>query len=542
MKIKKTLLLSIPAIALAMCAVTFTTLANKTNEAVATHAADYSRSSRSVTKNLDNSINAKFNVTDNDLSMNGWLLCLLDEKPVYDLTTRKLDNSNNYHPYGNTNVKHYFFASSTAKTGEMNITWAANSADQKEAWSETETSGAEGKTLADYLDDQNWYVVIGLRHTADYGHQSDEDPIGEGRDFIWENCDYYLGRYSNLFGNCPEGETYLDLTQSSFWKNDNAQFGVYYWDENNNSNKAFSSFAVSDNGYYIASYELDFIPTHMRAVRFNSAAATPNSEDIWNKGDEVTFYEHGVIGIYEKDGNNNKSWSNGLAELKGLSDTIVLDHYKRNDYGQSEHYNERVTLNAGDEFTVSFDGNDTYHTFSAHESLMEEGNEYFEVKNEKIHVNKGGEFALYFNTDESARSLYITKVDIAAADEWSLAFLAGNCTATMNGWENSWTKFDKLSDGARNILESIEHEPDPEKVLSGYPAQAVQRYDHVLISHPGEYVDFMDRIDSGKLTLANYHSIFAAKENTAPIIIVVISLVTAGLLGSFFVIKKKKHN
>ena len=538
MKIKKTLLLSIPAIALAMGAVTFTTLANKTNEAVATHAAEYSRSSRSVTKNLDNSINAKFNVTDNDLTMNGWLLCLLDDKPVFDLTTRKLDNSNNYHPYANTNVKHYFFASSTAKTGEMNVTWAANSADQKEAWSASETAGAAEKTLADYLDDQDWYVVIGLRHTANYG-QSGDFPIGEGKDDIWENCDYYLGRYSNLFGNCPEGETYLDLTESSFWKDANAKFAVYYWD--NDSHNAFSSFAVSDNGYYIASYELDFVPTNMKAVRFNSTATVPDWNYKWDEGENNTFYEHGVIGIYEEGENLNKSWSDGLAELDGLDETIVLDHYKRNTSNKSEHYNERVTLNAGDEFTVSYKGN-PYYSFSAHSSLMEEDNEYFEVKNEKIHVNKGGEFALYFNTDSTVRKLYITKVDIAAADEWSLAFLGENCTDTMNGWETSRTKFNKLSDGARHILESIEHEPDPTKVLSGYPEQAVQRYDHVLISHPGEYVDFMGRINSGKLTLANYHSILAMNGNNAPIIIIVISLLSVGLLGSFFVIKKKKHN
>ena len=140
-------------------------------------AADYSGVSSGFTRGSDGSISATFTVTNNDLDMKGWLLCLFDSKPSVD-GNNKLTNSNSAHPYSYSSCKHYFFASNTAKTGSITVKWNANYADQKQSWSASTSTGASGKTLNDYASDgTNWYLVIGPRH---YNTSWGSSGIGEG--------------------------------------------------------------------------------------------------------------------------------------------------------------------------------------------------------------------------------------------------------------------------------------------------------------------------------------------------------------------------
>ncbi|MBR4496550.1 MAG: hypothetical protein IKP12_05415 [Acholeplasmatales bacterium] len=142
----------------------------------------------------DGSISAEFTVSENTLSMKGWLLCLFTSEPIYG-TDNKLTASNNLHPYSVSECAHYFFVTSTQKEGLFNIIWNADSNDQKTNWSADGLVESE-KKLSDYiLDDTDWHIVIGPRHFNDSWAA---EGIGAGDDGYWENCDIYIGQKSAI--------------------------------------------------------------------------------------------------------------------------------------------------------------------------------------------------------------------------------------------------------------------------------------------------------------------------------------------------------
>ena len=376
--------------------------------------------------------------------------------------------------------------------------------------------------MQDVIDEQDWHFVIGPRH---YNNSWPGDEEGAGKENIWENCDYYLGQKSVLLGEYPSGDIYLDLSQSNFWQNDNAKFGVYFFNETRNAFSDFASAVVGQSGIYLVSYELDFEPTGMIGVRFSSDAEAPDWEKKWNQTSNLSFYENGAITVALEESYQAKP----LASTSGLEKDIVLDLYKRNASNQAENYVESLHLDAGDEFVISFNGK-TFNTYSTHSSLTSA----FALNEGKIHVNTAGEYALYFNTTQDAESLYITTTDLAFADDWALSFLGANCTATMSNWTESRNLYSGLPSGAKTIIRTVEHEPDPTKVLQGYVAQAVQLYDYVLTIYPDSYPDFLGRIDAGLLAVnAPVASSNIASESTTPILVVTLigGALAAGLAG-----------
>ena len=193
MNILKKISILVPSLTLLVGGVAF--LANSSvKSSNMAQAADYSSSDRDFEVANDGSISTKFTVSETNLNMRGWLLCFFNVEPLTN--NRKLDNSNNLHPYYVSECVHYFFAESKLAQGTINITWKADAADQKEAWTIGESTGAEKKTLKDYYDDQDWYFVIGPRHYNNEWHS--EDKYGQGIQGIWENCDYLLGQRSAL--------------------------------------------------------------------------------------------------------------------------------------------------------------------------------------------------------------------------------------------------------------------------------------------------------------------------------------------------------
>ena len=531
MKIRKTLLLAVPAAALVFGAVELWALSGLNHPAIGVQAAEYTRTQRSLSES-EGAITATFDVSENDLEMKGWLLCLLKDKPTFDPTSRKLNNSSQLHPHSLSSCSHYFFAQGTKKTGTMNVTWAADSVDQKETWTEGETAGEEGKTLKDYLEADDWYLVIGPRHTAIWAEEDIPDKIGAGQDNYWENADYYVGLESNVLGNLPSGETYLDLSEFADWENDGTKFGFYYWDDD--SHNGFSEFAVPVNGLehiYLASYELGFTPTHMKAVRFTADATVPDWEKKANETQNLdAFYPYGVIGVTKWD----NGWLNKLAEVDVTGkDPIPLDHYKRNGSHHSEHYSESVTLAKDAEFDISFNGSH-YANITFHDSL--EG--VFTVKNDKITVGKADTYAFYFDTDSSSHSLYITTPVLAAADEWAQSFLKGGCETALSNWDDLAESYDALPEGSKDLFVAIEHEPNPAAVLEGYVAQAVQRYDFAISVHGTDtYYDFMGRIDAGKLSAKSVFALNASESAIALTAIGGVALVS--FAGLFFLFRKR---
>lgn len=504
------------------------------NEAIETNAISYTRAKRSMTEN-DGAITATLTISDFDVgTLEGWLLCLLNEKPTSDPVTRKIENSANRHPYSDPACSHYFFAESTEKEGEVTITWPANSGDQKEGWVNGTKTGEEGHTLKDYLAKGDWYIVIGPRHynsTWDVSGATE----GNGIEHIWENLDYYVGLESNVLHG-SYGETYLDLSEYPDWEKDDAKFAVYYY---NDTADGWSDFAVKAEGkdhIYLASYEMDFTPTHMIGVRLSKDATTPN----WDKKQEQTadldFHGAGVIGVYGLE-ESYSSWSSSLAVVKGLEKDVTLNLYKRNFSDHSEHYNEGVVLKAGDEFTIAFGGNN-YKAFTVHDTI----NGAFVINGDKIHVNVAGTYAFYFDTDEKVRSLYITDPVLASADEWAQDFLKGGCTVTKSSWGSHKDAFYALSKDAQDILCAVPHEADPDKEVEGFIAKAIQRYDYVLTLYgEGAYEDFMDRVSDGKFVLPAHNLSSFSDSTGSTAVIVVLSLAVVGIAGTIVFAKKRKH-
>ena len=541
MNIKKTLLLALPLLGVAVGGL----VAFNSKSASVAEAADYSTSAKDFKLNTsDNSVSATFTVSDSNLEMKGWLLCLLTDKPAYDLDTRKLAGSDGFHPFVRTECAHYFYAACTQREGKMSITWAANAADQKveSLWNE-DSKTSETENLAKYMTDGNdYHIVIGPRHRETSWAKGKD--IGGGKDFIWENCDYYVGR-KNSFLNGVDGQTYLDLSQLTGWEGADAKFGFYYFDDTVTPKKeewseGFAT-ASSEAHIYRAQYSLDFVPKKMIAVRFNKDAdelrwnVSEGEDYVWNQGDDDIFYEYGVVDI-KSWGGDDKSDSYEMAGIKFGEDNIVtLDHLKRNTAGHSENFNQFVSLAEGDKFVVSF-GSTTYTTYSTYDTLTSN----FKLENSKIEVVKGGNYALYF--DKYSHSLYITTELMAKLDEWCQHFLGADCTATKENWSSSKGEYeDSISDyeGAEEYLLSVPHVAHNVEV-EGYIALAMQRYDFLVEYFEG-FTDYIGRAaeqnfttyQSGALVISN------GEDNTSMLVIVV-AAVSLLAFTTLLVIKKRK--
>lgn len=561
MKIKKLMLFALPVMALSVGIVALNT--PKASEEYSTvEAADYTPSNRKLTFNSDGSVDATFSVNDNTLDTRGWLLCLFESKPSFDPVTHKTENSSNLHPYSTAACAHYFFAANTTKEGNISVTWAANFADQKEGWTETQkTTTEEGKSLKDYLADttKDWYIVVGIRHfNNEWAH---EDVCGEGKDGWWENADYYVGRESNIRGDYPYGEIYFDLTELADWTKDGAQLAVKF---KNGTNEAYSDFAVavpSQNNIYIASYELDFVPANMIGCRFSSDSTTPSSGTIWNKTQELSFYRYGVIGVTKWEEYGDNGWSDFLATVKidGVTDEIVLDNYKRNDENKSEHYNDYIDLKENDEFVIKYHASDKsvskdFYSMDCLDILKVEGKEYFEIDetNHKIKVLKPGTYSFYFKADVNNGQVFISVPAIAFADIWAKSFLEGtgedtSCEKTKTNWSSHEDEYDDLPHSAKTFLLNLDHESDPNVKFDNYFARAIQRYDYIIYLYgTSTYNDYIGRVDAGKFTpRTTYNPIIGAfsGDNSTPIaLVVIISVVSLTTVGGYIFLKRRKEN
>ena len=546
MKIKKLMLLALPAIALSVGIVALNIPTSSDYSSVS--AADYTPSNRKITFNNDGSVNATFSVNDNVLDSRGWLLCLFTNKPSFDPVTHKTEGSDRLHPYSASACSHYFFASNTTKEGNISVTWDADFADQKESWSAGETTGAAGHTLADYLaQPTDWYIVVGIRHYNNGWAPHSQNSHGEGENGWWENADYYAGRESIIRGNLPYGEIYLDLTEFRDWEGDNAKFGVYFFNETRN---AFSDLAVNvplQDGIYIASYELDFNPTNMIGIRFSSSCTTPNWDDKWNQTQNLTFYQYGVIGVT---GYSESGWSDGLATVKitrGADEIdVVLDNYKRNADHKSEHYNDYIDLQLNDEFVISY-GSNSYHNWDCLELFDDNFSDDALIS--KIKVNVGGTYSFYFKAYDEGdvhHDVFISKPEVAFADAWALSFLTGGCETTKSNWSTYESEFDDLPHSAKTFLLNVEHEPDPNVHFENYFAQAIQRYDYVIYLYgTSTYNDYIGRVEAEKFTPRTSSPLIGvfSNNNSTPIaLVVILSVVSLTTIGGYFFIRRRKAN
>ena len=539
MKINKLMLLALPVMALSVGIVALHSL--KSSDSLAVSAADYTPSNRKLTFNNDGSVDATFSVNDNVLDSRGWLLCLFTSKPSFDPVTHKTNNSDTMHPYSTAACAHYFFASNETKEGNISVRWDADFADQKESWSVAETTGQEGHTLADYLSaETDWYIVVGIRHYNNSWATHGTNP-GEGTNGWWENTDYYVGRESNIRGNLPYGEIYLDLSEYRNWEADAAKFAIYFFDSNNN---AFSDIAVSvplQDGIYIASYELSFQPTHMIGVRLKSTCVTPNWDDKKNQTPDLDFYHFGVIGVTGE----NSGWSDELATVKisrgNQEIEVVLDNYKRNTEHKSEHYNDYIDLQENDEFVIEY-GSNSYHSWDS----LPIFDDNFTTTGNKIKVNDAGTYSFYFKAYETSYEVFISKPEVAFADAWAQSFLSGDCGATKSNWSTYESEYNNLPHSAKTFLLNVDHEPNPKVVFENYFAQAIQRYDYVIYLYgTSAYRDYIGRVNANKFTPRGSNpltGVFTNDSSTPIVLVVITSLASVGAISGYLFLKRRKEN
>ena len=82
----------------------------------------------------ENNVSATFTITEKlgTGTMRGWLLCLFREKPSFNASTGKLNNSGNIHPYSYSNCAYYFFSPDTEKEiGTRTALWSGTALDEK---------------------------------------------------------------------------------------------------------------------------------------------------------------------------------------------------------------------------------------------------------------------------------------------------------------------------------------------------------------------------------------------------------------------------
>ncbi|MBR0193965.1 MAG: hypothetical protein IJQ40_01025 [Bacilli bacterium] len=549
MKIKKLMLLALPAVALTLGIVALNTPSNI--DCSPADAANYTPSNRKITFNSDNSVTATFSVNDNVLDSRGWLLCLFSSKLSFDPVTHKINGSDQMHPYSTAECAHYFYAANTTKEGNISVTWNANFADQKESWSAAESTGASGHTLEDYLNQgTDWYIVVGIRHWntswATHGDYPGEGTDGQGNRGWWENTDYYAGRKSVIKGNFPYGEIYLDLTEFRSWEADNAKFGVYFFGGDKNAFSDFAKAVPLQDGIYIASYELNFQPTSMIGMRFNKDCTTPNDQQIWNQTQNLTFHQYGVIGVTDY----SNGWSDALATVKitrgNQEIEVVLDNYKRNAESKSEHYNDYIDLQKNDEFVIEYKSS-SYYSYDS----LEIFDNNFSLDNTKIKVNVGGTYSFYFKAYENEQvhhDVFISKPEVAFADAWALSFLGGingTCDKTKENWSTYEDEFDDLPHSAKEFLLSVEHESDPNVKFENYFAQAIQRYDYVIYLYgTSAYNDYIGRVEAGKFTPRTSNSlidgVFSSESSTQITLVIIVSVASLTALSGCLILKKRK--
>ena len=242
-------------------------------------------------------------------------------------------------------------------------------------------------------------------------------------------------------------------------------------------------------------YSLGFEPLTILVTRYNSSYSKaswdtekfPTDGNAWGQTPDVDFNTMIRIGDSVDEHNHNYAYG-GYPQVIGGTSTwsnlYYLDNVKSNGSHNVEYYSTTVTLSVGQKFKIQvapYGGLDYYDTYSTY-SLIEGNFEKKSEDNNNIYVKTAGTYAFYF--DSYANSLYITTVDLAAADEWAQYFLSHvNCDATGKTAPSGWTacadEYAKLSGGAKDIVYGATAKED-----GSYVEQAVARYDVALKNHP----------------------------------------------------------
>ena len=109
-----------------------------------------------------------------------------------------------------------------------------------------------------------------------------------------------------------EGMRHIFLKVNSNWKDANAKFAIYYWDNNGNGWSAFMKTVPGETDMYEGWIPENYI--NFKFVRLKNDAGTPNWENKWNETGNLTLHKGKTLytipsGTWDGADDNDKNWS-----------------------------------------------------------------------------------------------------------------------------------------------------------------------------------------------------------------------------------------
>lgn len=342
------------------------------------------------------------------------------------------------------------------------------------------------------------------------------------------------------------------------WAEADCNISVYFFDDANNY-KGWGSyvFAPKDTFEVDISYNFEWTPVNMVAVRYNSTySAETWANNPWAEGlSETKWNQAPASGGYAfSDHMAVTGWDTGDVEYPYIASSAVsygkkmdLVDVKLNGSHHFEYYSDSVTFADNEEFKIVFK-NVWYNNYT----LADVVNSNFHRENNDANIKclVAGTYSLYFDSEN--KSVHITDPVLAAADKWAQDFLNGECSGSKSNWGTAASDFDALSSDAKALLVNEIHISNDANADT-YIKQAIQRYDYVLQrfgignanTDEGGYQDFMGRVSGGKLSLAPIGYRNTISEEVTDSNVVTILFITVTLLAAatgFLVIRRRKHN
>lgn len=361
--------------------------------------------------------------------------------------------------------------------------------------------------------------------------------------------------YAKYTSGTWSGTINIDLRDSG-WSEASANYAVLFMDKTTYPEEvdAWSTYKTgTTTGQKLVQvpYNIPFEPKQMLIARYNSSYSQsswntqkwPTDGNLWGQTNDIDGVSS-VVRIGNNEGNKNAylGYPKVIGGTGGAwADILYLEDIKMNGSNNVEYYSTTVTLAANTSFKIQvapYADGDYYGTYSTHDSLK---NNFSGGGSSNILAKVAGTYAFYF--DSFAGSLYITKVEIAEADEWAQYFLANvGCDSTgrnlPSGWSTCATEYAKLSGPAKDIVYGATASEG-----GTYVEQAVARYDVAVRNHPSLTKFIVNSGDTPRsAAIANVPSIFRSSETSNTILIVVIfSAIAVTAIGGYFFLRHRKE-
>ena len=360
--------------------------------------------------------------------------------------------------------------------------------------------------------------------------------------------------YAKYTSGTWSGSVTIDLGNSG-WSEAAANYAVLFMDKTTYPSEIsqWSTYltGTAANAFQISvSYNIGFEPKTMLVARYDASYSQaswntekwPTDGSLWGQTPDIEFGTHVIVSNSDE---ANKPASVYYPVVKGglseWTDKAVLTTSKLNGSGHVEYYSTSVTFAKDETFKLvvpSSNGDIYYNSYSTHSSLESS----FALQDDGDHniiCKAAGTYAFYF--DSATRSVYITKVEIAEADEWAQYFLGHvGCDSTgknePTGWSDCATEYGKLSGAAKNIIYAAAAKAD-----GNYVEQAVARYDLAIKNHPSLTKFIVNSSDVVRASAVSVDVLESDIESNEMLVVVVASAISLSMLSCVLLALKKKR-